>query len=549
MAHVATAPAVAPALASAASRMTLRRVLPWAILALGLLTRLVRYLADRSIWGDEAMLSLNILGRSYLGLTEPLDMNQGAPLGFLFVQKAVSDLLGPSTLALRLIPFLASAAAMVLFFLLARRLLAGLPLLTALLLFACTEPSVYYASEIKQYSLDAALALLLLLLTVRIAPPAVQADAIPIRGMDTLAITGAAAIWFSHAATFVLAGMGVYLLLTALRREPPNRRRAVMAAVGLGLFWTISFAAHYFISLRNLAANHYLLDFWAGAFPPLPTSAEAVKWYPKTVALVVGDILKTPIPAYMYAAHINPWIVKAVEYLLFGTGGALLLLGVLHLWTASRRTLALLLLPLAFLFLAGILHRYPMRDRLVLFIHPLLILIMAFGIARLRELYPRRRVVAATVAGLVGLPVLFGGMHNTLFPIGRDEFRPLLAHVVAHQDQADVIYLLGNTHYPTQYYTRYFPQQYALRDKIILSNWELWDRRNAGRNELTELRKRTIAPRVWVLFASTWSPWYVQQEARVKADFSAAGRLIDERHAPGASAYLYDLSLPPAAAD
>ncbi len=56
--------------------------LPWTIIYFGILVRVVQYLSNRSLWNDEAALALNIVNRSYLELLQPLDYDQGAPIGF-----------------------------------------------------------------------------------------------------------------------------------------------------------------------------------------------------------------------------------------------------------------------------------------------------------------------------------------------------------------------------------------------------------------------------------------------------------------------------------
>ena len=71
------------------------------VLALGLIVRIATYLQRRSLWYDEAMLSLNILGRSIWRLTDPLAYNQAAPIGFLWSTRLVTGIVGPSELALR----------------------------------------------------------------------------------------------------------------------------------------------------------------------------------------------------------------------------------------------------------------------------------------------------------------------------------------------------------------------------------------------------------------------------------------------------------------
>src|SRR5262245_3930979 len=98
---------------------------PWTecLVALGLALRLYHYLRNPSVWHDEAMLILNVLAKSFGELLGPLDFVQAAPPLFLWAEKAVLLTLGESTYALRLVPFLAGCAALLLVVPVARRIL------------------------------------------------------------------------------------------------------------------------------------------------------------------------------------------------------------------------------------------------------------------------------------------------------------------------------------------------------------------------------------------------------------------------------------------
>ena len=87
------------------------------LLLTGMLLRIRQYLTGRSLWVDEAMLALNIVERDFAGMFKPLDYDQGAPLGFLLVEKVFNLLLGKHELALRLFPLLAGLASLGLFYL------------------------------------------------------------------------------------------------------------------------------------------------------------------------------------------------------------------------------------------------------------------------------------------------------------------------------------------------------------------------------------------------------------------------------------------------
>src|ERR1700748_299826 len=83
--------------------------------ALGLALRSYHYLRNPSVWHDEAALIVNVLGKGFRELLGPLFFAEAGPPLFLWVERAVSLVLGDSTFALRLLPFLASCAGLLLF--------------------------------------------------------------------------------------------------------------------------------------------------------------------------------------------------------------------------------------------------------------------------------------------------------------------------------------------------------------------------------------------------------------------------------------------------
>jgi len=135
-------------------------VVVWGLAALGILFRLRQYLFDRSLWLDEALVVLNIMHRSPSELLKPLDYHQGAPLGFLALEKAAVLGFGTSEAVLRLVPFLSGVLSMILFVIVSRRFLAPAASMIAVGLFAVSDPLIYYSTEAKQYSSDVAVAIL-----------------------------------------------------------------------------------------------------------------------------------------------------------------------------------------------------------------------------------------------------------------------------------------------------------------------------------------------------------------------------------------------------
>ena len=86
------------------------------ILLIGLLFRVVPYLSNRSLWRDEAAVSINIVHKSYAELIQPLDMDQKAPVGFLWIEKFFTQVFGNNEFALRLFPLLAGLLSVFLFY-------------------------------------------------------------------------------------------------------------------------------------------------------------------------------------------------------------------------------------------------------------------------------------------------------------------------------------------------------------------------------------------------------------------------------------------------
>jgi uncharacterized membrane protein len=192
--------------------------LVWIALALGVLCRIMHYLNNRSLWLDEAMLARNILDRSPLGLLRPLDYNQAAPVLFLLLLDAATVLSGPSELALRLVPLLASLASLFLFFLVGRIFLDKRFLVMMMFIFSFSYPLVYHSQEAKQYSMDVAVALMLLYVFMNVT----ASDQTTKAHIALLGISGAVSIWLSHPAVFVLAGIGISLLVVVRPRKDPR---------------------------------------------------------------------------------------------------------------------------------------------------------------------------------------------------------------------------------------------------------------------------------------------------------------------------------------
>jgi len=127
---------------------------PVVAVLLGLVLRLREYTFNRSLFPDEVTLTHDVVGRTFGQLLHVNPNGQAAPIGWLWTSKVAAVVFGQHDLTLRLVPFLASVAALLLFPYVGRELVGRWAMPAALLLFATSPALIYYTSEAKQYSSD-----------------------------------------------------------------------------------------------------------------------------------------------------------------------------------------------------------------------------------------------------------------------------------------------------------------------------------------------------------------------------------------------------------
>jgi len=482
------------------------------IVLAGLVLRTAQYLHIRALWLDEAMLALNVVRRSFAGLFQPLDYAQGAPIGFLLGEKAAIQILGNKDYVLRLLPFLAGCAALLLMYLIVQRFPRPAGWIALGLFAVCRDP-VYYASEAKQYALDVAVGLFLLWLFLRLPDQALRW-----RQALLLGACGALALWFSHPAAFVLAGLGTTLLVKQIRGPKWGGIKPLLL---VGTLWVASFAALYLLSLRHLTGNQFLLDYWADGFMPLP---------PWT----------------------NPnWFINISRGLFRNPGGLatpllfnlpLLAVGLVALWRRNWSNGAILSLPFVFTLFASGFHVYPFAGRMVLFLTPLLYILLGEGIQAIRGLFKPGWLslgIGLALAGFLFYAPIGGAADNLLHPKQREDLKPTLAYLYSARKADDLIYLYYNAAPAFEYYA----PSYGFQPQDYLIGQDHHDQPSLYQAELQALTGRK---RVWFLFSHVYERGDFNERDYLLARLDQIGSLTREFRVPGTSVYLYlyDLSQP-----
>jgi len=364
--------------------------------------RAVRYALVFPMWGDEGMLAVNFYDRTFLGLLDTLDYGQVAPPGFLWLELGASRLFGFTEPALRLVPFLAGAASVVLFWKLSRKLLDHRSALLSMAVFAASFYPTRYAAEVKPYSLDLLLALVILL-----AAWALHERPRATGRWVAFGALAAASAWLSYPSIFVSGGACLWLLADG-SGAAGHRQWGRILAVGSVIL--ASFLAMYLLagSGQRAAAP---ASYWSAGFPPMSE--------PWKIPLWALDVHTGMMLAYPNGGHSGG---STVSFLLAVAGGAVL-------WRTRRAALLLLLSPLPLMFLAAALQKYPYgaSARVAQHLAPAACLLIGTGIVCVlrKVLGARRTVRAIPITVLPLLVVVIAG-------IARDAVRP-------YHSQADVI--------------------------------------------------------------------------------------------------------------
>jgi len=429
------------------------------------------YLADRSLWRDEAALALNVIHRSFAGLFQPLDYYQGAPIGFLMIQKLAFELFGGGEMALRLWPVAASVLAVPLFYLLCRGLLSRRATLFALAFFALAADKGFYWADCKQYSTDCFVAILLMFLAVRALE-----DSLP-RGRNrivALAVGGALAIWFSNPAVFVLAGIGVAAAIQWFQDKPRGRLRLrdrhIANVLFLAAVWVASFFLNYWFCLRKITHNDYLQRYWADvadAFAPPPFSLDKLIWYKRNFL----DLFRN----------------FSVEF--EGLAALAFIIGAIELYRGGRRFLAMLLTPLLAVLVASALRQYPFEWRLLLFAAPAITLVVAAGLD-----FPWRgelRIVGLAALALLLISPINKAINTLRNPPSDSDMRPAVEFVAAHYQPGDVFYLNDSATCDFAYYQPRFGLSGAT---VVIGSHKISDL-NGWAEEFSQFRGK----RLWLI--------------------------------------------------
>ena len=456
---------------------------------------------------------LNIVNRDFAGLLQPLDYDQGAPIGFLLVEKILNIMFGDHEFVLRFFPLVAGITSLILFYLLLRHTMSGIGLLIGLALFTFSPELVYYSSEMKQYIIDVTMAISLLLLAIPIFEQQARK-----RDFIGLGLAGILGMWFSHPALFVLAGIGFGLFIQFIKQRD---RSQISSVLMLGVIWLANLGSLYFVSLSGLRQNMFLRDYWQENFMPIPPWSDWT-WY----ETVFEGFIQNQI-----GLDISPWLAFII-----------LILGIVFLLTKNK--IYSLVLSIIFLFslVASALRLYPLGGRLSLFLVPMVILLIGQSIDGLEYQLHSRNKWSKLIALLAGVSLLYApfseSLSNFINPKYFEHIRPSMATLSENWQQGDELFV-SNGAVPA---FSFYAERYGLGD-VDYQTSEVADYLQPE-NMLTHLQALDGKSRVWVLVTHVYETKDFNENSFLLSALNAMGNHKREFRSPGTSVYLnlYDLS-------
>jgi hypothetical protein len=387
----------------------------------GLAARTFHFVRNPSMWHDEAVLVLNVLHKDFTGCWGKLDFAEAAPPLFLVLEKLAVLVLGDGTYALRLLPYLASCVALLLFVRIAARILSGAAVPWAVLLFACSDHLLWHASEAKPYSTDVLCAVMLLCALV-----ASERWSLATRSW-LLAAAAPVVIFLSFPGVFLVGGVLAALLPNFLQRSRGWSDR--FAYLSLVAITVLSFGVLVTGPVRAQRCPQ-LHECWIECFAPLDDP--------------------TFLPAWI--AHNT---VQICRYCLEPTGNVLFLavaFGACQMAKHRPALLTFLLLPCGLALVASSFQAYPYTAaRVLVYTTPAWALLIGEGTAwAIGELQRfRRNTISAwsrggAIAAGGGLVILLlmspaYVMMHAFNPQPRTQCSRAARFVLEHAEPADVI--------------------------------------------------------------------------------------------------------------
>jgi hypothetical protein len=467
-----------PAAPPRPSRWWVDAVLIAVLLPLAVVTRRPGYLFSHAFWLDEGWVADSVRAP----LQQLRLLTSSTPIGWTFLLRLVPEAGPPERL--RVLPLAFGVLSVAAAYLLGRQL--GRVAAVAAGLAAALAPSALRNHNLKQYSADVFVTLLLLWLTARLEAGWSR------RRLIVLCLACVPAVLVSHVTVFVSAAV---LAALSMRAVVQRRWERLGWVVGVGLGVATVEAAVY-LAFAAAGNNPAMARWWAGEMVPLG----------RGLGPAVGFVAARFVDG-LGRVGFGPWPLAA----------ALVMVGLVALWRSRLPVVATAVCLLAAELLVGALvQRYPLLDeRTSLFFTTLLTVCAALGIAAVVAWSARRLVtlpLGVALAVTAGALLLPSARANAMHPMPPSTIRQQVSYVLAHRQPGDVVVVGSAASFAFAYYWPQRPTfapttartavrfqvEYPGRSDLVLVRPR---RPDLIHGALREAATRSSSRRVWLVLA------------------------------------------------
>lgn len=496
---------------------------------------------------DEMYLSSSLLRMNYADLaTQPLDYQQKAPIGFLWLAKLAINQFGNSEFALRLIPLTAGIVSLFLYRRVCSYFLKPWGQVVAMVIFSMSPAIIYHDTEIKQYAVECFTTVISLYFFIKYKDKEQWNDKI------IWGILGAVLLWFSYSAIFILAGIGAGMSLYAITQK--NWKIFSVNLVPFSI-WVISFLVNYLLFTHKHAESQWIV-YWFKVYnnfmPFPPHSIEEFKWFPRNFY----QLLDYPLGLVWNPATVQP-IVKILTIPLVPS--VLLFTGITILFKINKRDFYILMFPVLLMLTASGLYLYPLLERFWVFIAPVFILFIAIAFDYYQNKFSSSKLIwimfFLTVSSPVSQSIYFLAWPEMFYKHKKSYERESFLYIKDHFKAGDAVYNYWNNAPGYTVYKKIIPFNFKITEgkdfRKVSENLAAYNQ-----NLQTDFNRFTGKQRVWVIFNTQIMlnigdqidepRWYYKNiltpPRNLLNELSKIGKPIEKIVHPDISVYLFEIN-------
>lgn len=396
------------------------------IIGLGILLRLLFPLFNVGLWHDECALAINILDREFWGLFNPLRFLQTAPPLFSCLTKifTIEGNVIITDFSIRIVPLLAGIGSIFAFYNLLRNIFTNkFVIIIGLIIFTFNPILINYSYELKPYSMDVFIAILLTTYFIKYNPEGYWRQFYQILLLSF-------SMMFSLPAAFIMLG-GIFLMLFK------DYRRFLYAISAFGLFITFYFIYHLWGTMEVHGAK--MDQYWNSFFITF-----------NNLSTLTTNFIKTNFNLF-----INPIITLCV-----------LGLGFFITCVRDKKLAIISFIIIVEVFIASYLHLYPFAPRLTLFIIPFLTIYVCEIFDMFSEKMPVSKIFPIIIGGLTIYALFVGNLGK--FTINTNKAITVLANNA--QKDSYAIAIPKNSNVEWIYYSRFYDFS---NNRIYFQDWNV----------------------------------------------------------------------------